>query len=68
MASEGAKLSNYDVWFLMKLLNANMEGAYLVPGKGQSRDEFLRYQHDVLLKLRALNLGAVYEEPKGASR
>lgn len=61
-------LTNYDVLFLVRLLNAHMQDAYLVPGKGESRDGFLRYQHDVLLKLRALDLDAVYAKPKSGSR
>ena len=67
MGSEGAKLSNHDVLFLMKLLNAHMEDMRLLPGKGTSRDEFLRYQHNILLKLRALDLNALYEAPKETS-
>ena len=66
--SEGAKLGNEDVVFLMRLVTANLEGAYLVPGKAWPREDFNRYQHGLLLKLRALDLDALYEAPKEASR
>ncbi len=56
------RLTNYDVWFLMKLLNAHMEGAYLLPGKGETHENFKSYQQSLILKLRALDLDKVYEE------
>lgn len=60
------RLTNYDVLFLIKLLNAHMQDMYLAPGKGESHDQFLRYQQDVLLKLRALDLDEAYAKRDGS--
>ncbi len=60
------RLTNYDVLFLIKLLNAHMQDMYLAPAKGESRDQFLGYQEDVLLKLRALDLDETYAKRDGS--
>lgn len=64
-APRGPRLTNYDVVFVMKLIDAHMDGEYLVPGKGDSRESFRRYQRGLILKLRALDLDALYGREGG---
>lgn len=62
---QNRQLTNYDVVWLMKLVDAHLNDARLVPGKGGSREEMDRYQHNLLLKLRALDLDAIYGRENG---
>lgn len=56
------KLTNADILFLIQLVDAHRQGMYLRTGKNTTEEEFVRYQAQLLLKLRAFHLRELDQE------